>query len=336
MSQSKNLLFQEIRGICIIAVICIHLPPSLEGTSSFDYWLSFRKIVEFPVAIFVFLSGYFLNINKEKSIFYFYKKRFLRLAIPYFIWTVLYSILILRNNIDLSASGMFNIIFLGGASGHLYFISVLLQLIIISPIIIYAFENKNKILQIALLAITPLSLLLLYISNIYYGYAVGAPYRISLVWILFYILGIAYRKQYFTFKISHTLTFLLVITTLIIAIAETHILIYLGCSPGFASSQITIGSFLFTIAVIALLLNKEEEKPNNLLVKFGDYSFGIYFIHVFFLFVMYKILPVSTELPYFILIQISYFMVSFTLSYLCVLLASKYLNSKILRYIGFN
>lgn len=335
MNQQKNLLFQEIRGICIIAVICIHLPSSIEGTSSFDYWLFFRKVVEFPVAVFIFLSGYFLKVNKEESIFQFYKKKILRLAIPYLIWTILYSAIIIGDNIDLSIGGIFSLIFLGSASGHLYFISVLLQLLVISPIIIYAFDNKNKILEIILWSITPLSLLLLYISNIYYGYTIGMPYKMFPVWILFYILGIAYRRKYFSFNTSHTFAFLLIIITLIISVAEAHVLIFIGCTSSFASSQITIGSFLFAIGVITLLINKgKEDNPNNFLVKSGDYSFGIYFIHAFFL-IMAQILPISTKLPYFILIQISYFTASFTLSYLCVSIANKYLSPKILRYIGF-
>jgi len=336
MELSKNLLFQEIRGVCIIAVIFIHLPSAIENTNSFDYWLSFRKIVEFPVAVFIFISGYFLNIDKEKGLCYFYKKKFLRLAIPYFLWTILYSLLFLGENADWSVGRILDIVLFGGASGHLYFISILLQLIVISPVIVYAFDYKKKLLQIILLSITPLYLVFIYMSNIYYGYSIFTPYKSLPAWILFYILGIAYRRQYFSFRASHSLIFLLVLISLIIAIAESHLLIYMGCSPGFASSQVTIGSFVFAIAVIALLLNKSEDSYNRFLVKAGNYSFGIYLIHIFFLMLMYRIIPTSADLPYFIINQIVYALLTFVLSYFTVLLVNKYMGHKIVRYIGFN
>jgi len=65
--------WQYIRGICIICVILIHCKTgvgyenNLIGSWNFDYWLIFRQFINFPVAVFIFLAGYFTNIEKAKK-----------------------------------------------------------------------------------------------------------------------------------------------------------------------------------------------------------------------------------------------------------------------------
>ena len=56
--------WQRVRGICILAVVLIH---SLVGFDySTDYNVEFvvlRQIINFAVAIFVFMAGYFVNVD---------------------------------------------------------------------------------------------------------------------------------------------------------------------------------------------------------------------------------------------------------------------------------
>ena len=65
--ERRSQYWQIIRAICIIAVIMIHCP---NGTSlnqdSFQFWLYvfIRALVNFPVAIFIFMSGMFVNPEK--------------------------------------------------------------------------------------------------------------------------------------------------------------------------------------------------------------------------------------------------------------------------------
>lgn len=62
--ESKREYWQSVRGICILAVVLIH---SLGG---FDYsagynteFIILRQIINFAVAIFVFMSGYFVEYS---------------------------------------------------------------------------------------------------------------------------------------------------------------------------------------------------------------------------------------------------------------------------------
>ena len=56
----KIQFWQSIRGICILAVIMIHCPQGENGLNQ-NTWLGIRQIINFPVALFIFMAGYFVN-----------------------------------------------------------------------------------------------------------------------------------------------------------------------------------------------------------------------------------------------------------------------------------
>lgn len=66
--KEKKEYWQSIRGICILSVVLIH---SLGG---FDYsagygteFIILRQIINFAVAVFVFMAGYFVSVDKLKD-----------------------------------------------------------------------------------------------------------------------------------------------------------------------------------------------------------------------------------------------------------------------------
>lgn len=64
MSNEKNIYWQSVRGICILAVVLIH---SLQCYDFNNGIVIIRQIINFAVAIFVFMAGYFVNIDKVSS-----------------------------------------------------------------------------------------------------------------------------------------------------------------------------------------------------------------------------------------------------------------------------
>ena len=62
----KNLYWQMIREIGILAVIMIHCTTG-QGYTNFDYhmWIILRKIINFPTAVFV--AGYFMTAEKTEG-----------------------------------------------------------------------------------------------------------------------------------------------------------------------------------------------------------------------------------------------------------------------------
>lgn len=66
--KEKDTYWQSIRGICILAVIMIHCPTGQGYTPDiYNTWIVLRQIINFPVVLFIFLSGYFTNIDKIKE-----------------------------------------------------------------------------------------------------------------------------------------------------------------------------------------------------------------------------------------------------------------------------
>ena len=82
--QPKNIKVQYLRAIAIMAVVLIHTCPS--GSLQ----VICRPFINFAVATFLFLSGY-LTKSEIENRQTFFKKRIVRVIIPYAIWTLLYT-----------------------------------------------------------------------------------------------------------------------------------------------------------------------------------------------------------------------------------------------------
>lgn len=76
-----------LRGIAILIIMVGHI-----GVSGFDFRF-FNPFGGIGVAMFLFLSGYGLTESyKENGLRYFWKKKMMRIAIPYLIWIPIYHI----------------------------------------------------------------------------------------------------------------------------------------------------------------------------------------------------------------------------------------------------
>ncbi len=61
-TRKKSQYWQVIRGICILAVIMIHCPTGQEYNAvDYSSWMALRQIINFPVALFFFMSGFFVK-----------------------------------------------------------------------------------------------------------------------------------------------------------------------------------------------------------------------------------------------------------------------------------
>ena len=95
MSRTKT-YWQTIRGICILAVVLIHSLGGFDYSAGYDIELViFRQIINFAVATFAFMAGYFVPVKKLGDKPFSYKEwlinRGARLYIPFVIWSLFYS-----------------------------------------------------------------------------------------------------------------------------------------------------------------------------------------------------------------------------------------------------
>ena len=120
--RSRNDMVQVFRALAVIAVVMIHTTPLGE------YQAFCRPFINFSVGTFIFLSGY-LTKTENDNWSAFYRKRIVRVLIPYVIWTVLYT-LDSRQLGDL-LTNLLN----AKACYHLYYILVYIQFVLLTPLL---------------------------------------------------------------------------------------------------------------------------------------------------------------------------------------------------------
>ncbi len=316
-----------LKGIAIIAVVFIHTP--YVSDSEF-VGLSVRQIVTFPVAFFVFLSGYFV---KDESLKW---KSVKRLLIPYLIWTILWFCeTTITGSVPVTTWKIFNSIFLGGAFFPLYFLSVLLQLKLMTPFLYKRINvNEYKANRDLLWLITPIYLFGLYVWQIYLGEQPIVYAQLFPAWFIFYYLGI-YLKKYPPKKMSPIVIFLIILICLYFTICETEFINFKLKIPFFAASQIKFSSFAYTIFICILFVLLHSEMENNLIARIGEASFGIYIIHI-----PVK-MAVDTVISYCPIIfkvglqnQIIVVVSTVLLCYLIIMICSCFLSEKLMMYLG--
>jgi len=253
--------FQYIRAISIIAVILIHSRNGISfqntnGAWNFDYWLILRQIINFPVAVFFFLSGFFAKTKiAEKDGPFYYIKRGGKLYLPFLIWSAIY--VIPKLIFDLENVQFLDLViktFLGLTAGHLYFILVLLQFTFLTPFLIKSIKLKKY--NIYLFLITPLYLILLYLYTFNTGNHLPYYYMIFPAWFIFYYLGLLMnikKRNILLTKIKNIyFAIFFVALGLLLSIFEGYMQLKLKFPVGFAASQIKFSSFIYSIAVINL------------------------------------------------------------------------------------
>lgn len=83
MTKQRVHYWSMLKGVAILAVLMIHIPM----TSDTNGIIATRQIINFPVAVFYFLSGYF--VKQGNSLWNEVK----RPLYPYLIWSAIWSII---------------------------------------------------------------------------------------------------------------------------------------------------------------------------------------------------------------------------------------------------
>jgi len=280
MAKAKNNFIQAVRGICIIAVILIHcINGKSYSESSVAYWygITMRQFINFPVSVFVFLAAYYSKY--EDSSLAYIKKRFVRLVVPYLVWSIIYVAIDLFCGEKVGVFKILRRILAGGCQIQLYFIVVLIQMIIIAPIEVWLYR-KNRKWNYVFLAITPLYLTLSYVLQFTIGKDIPLKATLFPAWFLFYWLGVYcnLEKKGYLFKTKVPLVIIFVMLSCFEGIVLGKMASY-----DMAVSQLKISSCLMSVAVINLILHYKDKyrvSDKNVFVTLGNISYGIYYVHM--------------------------------------------------------
>lgn len=299
---TKIYYWQVIRAISIIAVIIIHTSAASTykiNSPSFNAWFIVRGIVNFTVALFFFISAYFFNIEKyEKNKFKYIFNKIIIFFVSFLFWSIIYFLIdsLLKGSIILNKASLVKIL-LGKTSGHLYYLIVLIQLIILTPLLINIIRKNNWLTKILYL-ITPLSLIGLYAFNILTKSNLPNYIYYFVFWFFFYHFGLNVRihKKKILAHLRKYAKPILIIIFLMLSILESYLIYFYTKNKRFSISQVTFFNYIYTFFIITFLIkienkyieNKDlEEKVNSkfgktvlrMLINIGDLSYGIYLLH---------------------------------------------------------
>lgn len=300
----KNVYWQRIRGLCILAVVLIHSFTGFNYVGEYGYetaWILIRQLINFAVAVFIFMAGYFVNLDKISSPEFSYKtfiiSRCGRLVIPFCVWSLVYTGVSVfqayNDGVELSLLGIIYRFVVGKAATPLYYIVVMVQLTLLTPWLVKEVKKGTHISK-ALWMLTPCYLLYVYGYHLVFGKQPMLYETFFPAWFLFYYLGINIRcrKPELIRLCNRYGNIKFVILAWVLSCGEALMLREFAFSSSFYVSQITIGSFLYSF-VLALWLTKcaefyKNKLGNSILSKVGDCSYGVFYIHMFVLMIVAK------------------------------------------------
>lgn len=294
-----------LKAATIVAVILIHTTSasySFLAPQQLNYFLTLDNFLRFSVPLFVALSGYLLAakyLNQKLALKEFFLKRALRLLPSYLIWTaIIYIFLHYFTKEPQQQFSIFQIIFLGRADYHLYFVPMLFQLYLLFPLILYLYQ-KHKLVTLLTSLVLQSAVFLFSLAvqdqiiKVNFLWGDQQQYLLCLTWIFYFTLGIFL----FDFKSRSRLkTIFLVLTGLGLAVTvyqsfsiynKTHELISATTFTRFPVILYATG-FVGSVLTFSDKLERLNTIAKNLLVTIGKSSYTIYLMHTIVLRLVYE------------------------------------------------
>jgi peptidoglycan/LPS O-acetylase OafA/YrhL len=347
------------RGLAAFAVILVHSGDETWGVPISDRAIQFRHLFYFAVPFFLAASFYFstkktpLKINRA-----FWQKKFQRIVVPYLLWSLLYVVVKLAiafltqetTQIPQLLADPVEIVFLGGASYHLYFIPLLIAGTTLLYLANYLSQVKYAVFLLSFLATVSILLYQLLIVSQndfnlgnYNAFAQLFPVLgdnilaqiwrcilVNLAWLIRCLpyLAIALLLQAILRKNRQWLYQPANVTAIFLFFLLVDILGAKYLPDALSELLIAYSLLLFGIAVSQSISN------SSLITNLGLCSFGIYLIHPLVKSVveilLTKTLPQVTQ-SVSIISMLIYAISSFVLSWLAIALMQK--NKLIAQYI---
>jgi len=295
-TENKYEWADNIRAIATISVIFLHAnAPMLYkyGNISTSNWMFGNisdSIVRYCVPLFLMLSGALL-IPKQETLIEFVKKRYPKLLIPFFVWSLFYLLLniyhLYNNGTNNYSQHIWNFI-KSGSSYHLWYIYMLLGIYLFIPIIGKWLINASQ-KEIGLF-------LSIWFITLFFNFPFLKKYQIKIDltnftgYIGYVVLGYFLIK--FNIKKSYYFWLILFIIGLIITIEGTYVFtkrnnlfykeFYSYLAPNIA--VLSVGMFMIIKEIII------KNPLIKLIIKnVSLYSYGIYLAHTAIMYLLEKV-----------------------------------------------
>lgn len=253
---AREAYWDGLKGIAIIAVIVIHSyrPDPLSGYSV-DAIVSvlLRQLSGFAVALFLFLSGLMAGMSSRPKDSQYILQRIMGIWPTYLLWTVVFIMIFSPEDLEVPRR-LFLDVFAGEGIGIGYFVIVLTQMIVLTPIIARIQSIAAHVVIMVLFSAAGL---------VFTYYAKFGPYPALgtfpyaglpfFVWYPFYHLGFVLAKNLgFNKKRQIWLAIAAAAACLTFLCNVAEGFLYFQASPDFAVSQLKVSSVAFSLTVCSL------------------------------------------------------------------------------------
>ncbi len=294
MMRNERIIFWDVvKGLAIIAVVLIHT--TSRNTAGGVIW---RQFINWPVALFFFVAGYFCHIRGSYKEFVLNKAK--RLLVPFAVFSLVYAcldiVMKLRHGGVISASDII-MAPLSFPLGWGYFILALFQCFLIAPII----KRFNFRLMLGLTFIG-------YLCSAFYEYAAftflspyltvkySIPFVFGWTWLPLFVLGIHLQEWRYTFPDNKNVWGGIMFVLMVVCVVSG--LFWYKIAPvQLARSQIRLPNILFAMVLVCGLPNilDRVDKNNSWIMKIiaqlGRESLFVYLGHRFVILLLNKFLP---------------------------------------------
>ncbi|WP_282035614.1 acyltransferase [Saccharicrinis aurantiacus] len=328
--------FNNLRATACFLVLLTHSAMPATDNSYGVYMVLFSVIASPSSELFVTISSCLLAPTKQ-DMFSFYKKRFGKLILPFFFWSVVVlAISFLKQEINISQVIYKFLLFpIKPTHGVYWFVYTICGLYLIIPIISPWLLNAKKREIQFLLLLWSTTLIFPYL-NILFGkeiYVIKGDYYFILSYlggfVGFLLLGVYLRKYPIVFK-SKVMSFFIISCILIIAILPLLIgYLYNRDFLTVVENNLSLTSALFVVAIFCFYQNFKLPKIlEHIFNDIAKYSYGIYLIHILVIRDGVWLILKGNRLPHPLIETPLIAIVSLILCYIIVLLISKLPKSR--------
>jgi membrane-bound acyltransferase YfiQ involved in biofilm formation len=270
--------------------------PNFERLGSLPYFAlrGIEQLIIFSIPSFLFVSGFFIAFATGK-----YQEtvgwnvilnRLKTLIIPYLIWSVAILVAKMIQGQQYSPLEVVEILLTGQAEPPYYYVPVLVQLYILSPIMVPFARNRWKPLLVlaGLIQLVTVALRYSFILNVWFlGRSILEIFTQSWLfpgYIFFFVLGMVVGFQLPKFKLwlqRYRWVFLGgLISFFTLGMIEWEALLHSSGQPWIAPSETVIDNLYAAMFLLSFLAFSEIRLPlGNKLANLGSKSFGIYLVH---------------------------------------------------------
>nr|WP_317412648.1 acyltransferase [uncultured Solibaculum sp.] len=284
MTSAKSNKIQLLRGLAIIAVVFIHNTP--DGLAQ----VFCRPFLNFAVGLFLFLSGMLSNVNHWNP-----RKRIIKVAVPYVLWTFIYTALYNIATPSALPALFVKKLMTGGAAAIMYYIFVYCEFTLLIPLIDRLARSKYKYFG---LLISPIEMICMRLIPLVLGYELNTYIKVilrlsCLSWFTFFYLGYLLGNHIIQIKIPTKRLVGLWAMAIVLQMAEGYW--YLSMGEANCGTQTKLSCILTGVPFVIMayrFVSSEKEYHLKFLKRLGDCSFGIYFSHL-------AVMAILEKIPYY-------------------------------------